>query len=75
MRILFLAPRFPFPPDTGAKIRTWNILKQLAKRCKIDLLCYSFDPSDKNHMHELEKVGLLKNPAKMAEDGGCWLHS
>ena len=31
MRILFLAPRLPLPADTGAKIRTLNILKQLTK--------------------------------------------
>ena len=31
MKILFLAPRFPLPADTGGKIRTLNILKQLAQ--------------------------------------------
>jgi len=32
MNILFVTPRIPYPPDTGAKIRTWNLLKQIKNK-------------------------------------------
>ena len=46
MRILFLAPRYPLPADTGGKIRTWNLLKQASQSATVDLLCFSFDRND-----------------------------
>ena len=30
MKIIFLADIVPYPPNTGIKIRTYNILKELA---------------------------------------------
>jgi len=30
MNILFLADIVPYPPNTGIKIRTYNIIKELA---------------------------------------------
>ena len=58
MNILFLAPRLPFPADTGGKIRTWNILKQVARFASVRLVCFSFDPEDKNYIPEIEKQGI-----------------
>lgn len=37
--ILFLAHRTPFPPDRGDKIRSWNILKAIAKLAPTHVLC------------------------------------
>ncbi len=58
MRILFIAPRLCVPADTGAKIRTLNILKQIAKRCEVDYVSFYFDKSDLNHKKELERYGI-----------------
>jgi len=58
MKILFIAPRFPLPADTGGKIRTLNILKQLAKRAKVHLVCFSFDEDDKDRSPDIEKEGV-----------------
>ncbi len=58
MNLLFLAPRLPLPPDTGAKIRTWNILKQLAKRFKVTLVCFSFEKNDNELVVRLENIGI-----------------
>jgi sugar transferase (PEP-CTERM/EpsH1 system associated) len=54
LRILFIAPRFILPADSGAKIRTLNILKQVAKHCEVDFVCFSFDESDKQYTIMLE---------------------
>jgi len=40
-RVLFLLARPPIPQDTGAKIRSWNILRGFAERYEVDVLSYS----------------------------------
>lgn len=37
MRILFLTQRFPFPPDRGDRIRSYQILRYLAKNHEVSL--------------------------------------
>jgi len=58
MNILFIAPRFPLPADTGGKIRTLNILKQLALKADMYLVCFTFDDRDKDLSAELENDGI-----------------
>lgn len=58
MNILFLAPRLPLPADTGGKIRTLNILKQIAKFAKVHLVSFSFEAEDKQYARELENKGI-----------------
>lgn len=44
-RLLFLAHLLPFPPDSGAAIRTYNILRLLARDFDVTALCfYRVDP-------------------------------
>lgn len=58
MKVLFIAPRMPLPADTGGKIRTLNILKQIAKSNKVVLVCYSFEADDAQYQKELESSGI-----------------
>jgi polysaccharide biosynthesis protein PslH len=58
MNILFLAPRLPFPCDTGGKIRTFNILKQIARENHVHLVCFSFEEDDKKYLHEFSQLGV-----------------
>ncbi len=58
MNILFLAPRLPLPADTGGKIRTLNILKQLAKENRVYLLCFTFEETDHFHAPILRELGV-----------------
>jgi glycosyltransferase involved in cell wall biosynthesis len=39
MKILFLSNWFPYPPTNGAKIRIYNLIRQLADNHEITLLC------------------------------------
>src|SRR6185312_8703800 len=39
-KLLFLSQTLPFPPDGGVKIRTYNVLKQLATAFDIVALCF-----------------------------------
>lgn len=47
LRVLVLDEEIPYPPNAGKRIRTWNLLKRLARRHSICLLCYGVpeDPS------------------------------
>ncbi|WP_294189368.1 TIGR03087 family PEP-CTERM/XrtA system glycosyltransferase [uncultured Sphingomonas sp.] len=46
MDILFLAHRVPFPPDRGDKIRSFHVLRHLAKRARVHLVAFADDPRD-----------------------------
>lgn len=39
-RVLFLCQTLPFPPDGGANIRSFNILKILAEEFEVDAVCF-----------------------------------
>lgn len=40
MKLLFLTPQLPYPPQQGTSIRNFNIIKQLAPRHEITLLSF-----------------------------------
>lgn len=58
MRILFVAPRLPLPADTGGKIRTFNLLKQISRDHSVDLVTFSFDREDERHIREFREMGI-----------------
>lgn len=67
MKILFLAPRMPLPADTGGKIRTFNILKQLALESEVHLVCFSFEANDSDYIEDMKKLGILVTLVPMTE--------
>jgi polysaccharide biosynthesis protein PslH len=67
VNILFLAPRFPLPADTGGKIRTLNILKQLAKENRVHFACFSFEAEDERLTGDLKKLGIEVTLVPMKE--------
>jgi sugar transferase (PEP-CTERM/EpsH1 system associated) len=42
--VLFLTHRVPFPPDKGDRIRTFHVLRHLARRGPVDLACLADEP-------------------------------
>jgi len=46
MKILFLTPELPYPPDRGASIRSFNLIKNLSPRHEIHLLSFSTKERD-----------------------------
>jgi glycosyltransferase involved in cell wall biosynthesis len=40
LKVLVLDEYFPYPPNSGKPIRTWNLIRRLCERHKITLLCY-----------------------------------
>lgn len=45
--ILFVTPRLPYPADTGAKIRTFNLLKAVSRENQVSLLSFCFEKNGK----------------------------
>ena len=54
--LLFLAHRFPYPPDKGEKIRSWNLIRHLAKSWRVHLGCLSVDGEDARHLEAVRAV-------------------
>lgn len=54
MKILFLAHRIPYPPNKGDKIRSFNEIRYLSRRHRIDLACLVDDPKDLRHAEGLK---------------------
>jgi len=54
--LLFLAHRIPYPPDKGDKIRSWNILRYLARSYRIHLGAFVDDPGDLRYQEKLESI-------------------
>ena len=46
LNILVLDEWIPYPPDSGKRVRTWNLLRRLARRHDISLLCYGDSESE-----------------------------
>jgi polysaccharide biosynthesis protein PslH len=53
--IVFLAHRFPYPPDRGDKIRSWHILKALTKIAPVHVAALVDDPRDLGHVTFLKQ--------------------
>ena len=54
--LLFLAHRIPYPPNKGDKIRSFHLLKRLAKHYQVHLGTYIDDPADWQHIDKLNAI-------------------
>jgi sugar transferase (PEP-CTERM/EpsH1 system associated) len=54
--LLFLAHRIPYPPDRGDKIRSWHVLRHLARHAKVHLACFADDAADAAHLPALREA-------------------
>jgi len=54
--LLFLAHRLPYPPNKGDKIRSFHLLKRLARDYRIFLGAFVDDPEDAQHADALRQL-------------------
>jgi len=54
MKILFLSQRFLFPMDTGGKIRTGNILRELKKQADLTVISNTESPKDDEYLEQMQ---------------------
>ena len=48
MRLLWMKSDYVLPPDTGGKIRTYNLMRELNKLCEVTYLAFKGDDSPNN---------------------------
>ncbi|MFZ6814878.1 TIGR03087 family PEP-CTERM/XrtA system glycosyltransferase [Undibacterium sp. Rencai35W] len=53
--LLLLVHRIPFPPNKGDKIRSYHLLKHLAKKYQIHLACFVDDANDIQHIETVRQ--------------------
>jgi sugar transferase (PEP-CTERM/EpsH1 system associated) len=70
-QMLFLAHRFPYPPNKGERIRAWNLLQHFSRSWGVHFGCLSDDPADAGHLAtvqpfcaSLESVAIDKRRQK-----------
>ncbi|MGD8875276.1 MAG: sugar transferase, partial [Gammaproteobacteria bacterium] len=54
--LLFLAHRIPYPPNKGDKIRSFHIIRHLARHYRIHLGAFVDDPNDMKYAGEIESM-------------------
>jgi len=68
MKILMLTPYLPYPPSSGGQVRSFNLLKNLAKDHQITLFSLIKHDSERQYIKELEefcaKVRVFKRSEK-----------
>lgn len=68
MKILMLTPYLPYPLLSGGQIRTYNLLKKLAKNHQVTLFALIKDDAERQYIPELEqychKVKVFKRSNK-----------
>lgn len=71
--ILFLAPRIPFPPDRGDKIRSHHLLKALARLAPVHVGCFAETEAELAHRESLavlaESHHIARRSRSLATDG------
>lgn len=56
MRILLLTQVVPYPPDSGPKVKTWNVLRYLSQRGHQVTLVSFVRPEEEAHVSELMEI-------------------
>jgi hypothetical protein len=56
LKVLFFSQRFPFPMDTGGKIRTGKLLQKLKDIFEITLVSNFEGPKDEVYLHEIQTL-------------------
>jgi sugar transferase (PEP-CTERM/EpsH1 system associated) len=53
--LLYLVHRLPYPPDKGDKVRSFHLLRHLAKKHRVFLGTFIDDPADEAHCQKLRE--------------------
>lgn len=79
MKILFLTQIVPYPPDSGPKVKTWQVLRYLHE-CGHQITLVSFvRAEEEKHLDGIRKLGIQVYPVAMRRnrlmDVVYWLQS
>ena len=63
--LLLLVHRLPYPPNKGDKIRSWHLLKHLARRYRVHLATFVDDEDDWQHVPAVQAVCASSHCARL----------
>jgi sugar transferase (PEP-CTERM/EpsH1 system associated) len=70
VRVLFLTPRLPFPPNRGGEITVFNFLRVLSRTHELSLVSFYDRPEELAYRRDLERycrdVEMVPRPTKFA---------
>ncbi|HET9783671.1 MAG TPA: hypothetical protein VFP94_01805, partial [Terriglobales bacterium] len=78
LRVLVVDEAPPYPPDSGKRLRTWHLLRRLAQRHQITLLCYADPEAERQRIAEaaLRDAGIAcQTVAALPQPSGAWLYA
>src|SRR5688572_9652590 len=67
MNILVLTPYVAWPLDHGGRLRTWHLLRALARDHAVTNLAVARSPKDRDDAEELAKIGIAVRPCLVPE--------
>lgn len=62
MRVLYVTPRFPYPPDRGDRVRSWNLLRLMAERRAVVLAAVDETAPTEAAVNAVEALGVRVAP-------------
>jgi len=68
--VLFLAHRVPYPPDRGDKIRSFHLLKHIARHARVHLVAFADDEADCGHDEALAPFTATRTIVRRATGKG-----
>ncbi len=78
MRVLLLTQVLPYPPDSGPKVKTWNVLKYLAHRYEVTLVSFvrGDQAADVRHLEAYcQAIHTVPMQRSIRHDGLAMVHS
>lgn len=63
--LLYLVHRLPYPPNKGDKVRSYHLLKHLAKKHRVYLGSFIDDPDDERYLAELPQYCVDMHIARL----------
>ena len=70
-KVLIITGALPYPLVTGAKIRTFNLMKTLADEFDIELLTVIASDADQKHLDAIEAAGIKCHYIRRGESKFC----
>src|SRR3990170_7496637 len=61
MRILFLTSEFPYPPDSGGRIKTLSLIDHLRRRHEVQVVCFRRQPLSDEQSSWAAQVGDVES--------------
>ncbi len=55
MKVLWISPKLPYPPESGDKLRQYNLLRHLSKTVDIHLAAFTLTPGEEKYAENMKE--------------------